>query len=81
MGGDGEGSGAVPEGKPTIGMQTAHIRNKIVRSQKYNKLRHEQKKAKKKERLKKAQQIAKAEELGLEPPPKAVPKVCAASAQ
>lgn len=41
----------------------------------YAKLRHEKNKAKKKERQRRAKELARAEELGVEPPPKAVPKV------
>lgn len=45
-----------------------------VRGAKYAKLKHEKNKAKKKERAKRAAEVARAEELGLEPPPKPVPK-------
>lgn len=59
---------------PTIGQQTAGIRNKIVRSQKYAQLRASAKREKKKARAKRDKEIARAEELGQEPPPKPVPK-------
>lgn len=62
---------------PTIGQQTAGIKNKIVRSEKYAKLRHEKNKLKKKERAKREKEMARAEELGIEPPPKPVPKASA----
>eukprot|EP00887_Chlorella_sp_A99_P000546 scaffold17.g546.t1 len=55
---------------PTIGQQTAGIRNKIVRSQKYAQLRASAKREKKKARAKRDKEIARAEELGQEPPPK-----------
>ena len=48
-GGSGEG-GAAEAPAPSIGQQTAHIKNKVVRSEKYAKLRHEKTRAKKKER-------------------------------
>lgn len=48
-----------------------------VRGAKYAKLKHEKNKAKKKERAKRAAEVARAEELGLEPPPKPVPKASA----
>lgn len=67
------GSGGATEA-PTIGQQTSHIKNKMVRGAKYAKLKHEKNKAKKKERAKRAAEVARAEELGLEPPPKPVPK-------
>ncbi|PRW33197.1 Ribosome production factor 1 [Chlorella sorokiniana] len=58
----------------TIGQKTSFIKNKIVRSEKYNKLRHEAKRDKKKARKARQKEEARAEELGIEPPPKAVPK-------
>ena len=59
---------------PNIGMQTSGIKNKIVRSEKYAKLRHEKNKVAKKERAKKEKELERAEALGIEPPPKPVPK-------
>jgi ribosome production factor 1 len=58
----------------TIGQKTSFIKNKIVRSEKYAKLRHEKTKLKRKERAKRQKEIEKAEGLGEEPPPKPVPK-------
>lgn len=63
-------------GPTTIGQQTSHIKNKQVRSAKYGKLKHEAKKAKKKARKAREAEATRAAELGLEPPPKPVPKVC-----
>lgn len=60
---------------PTIGQQTSHIKNKLVRSERYQRLKHEENKKKKADRIKKRKEEAKAEELGLPPPPKAIPKV------
>jgi hypothetical protein len=63
-------------GRPkSIGEQTSMIGNKMVRSQRYAKLRHEKSKAKKSERMKKRKEDEKAEKLGLEPAPKQTPKV------
>lgn len=59
----------------TVGQQTSGIKNKLVRSSKYHKLKHEKSKKKRIERKKRKQEYAKAEELGLEPPVKQVPKV------
>ena len=79
---EGEGGGAAAaEGvggaaaKPTIGMQTSGIANRIVRSAKYAKLRHEKAREKKKRRAQATKEAERAAALGLAPPPKAVPKV------
>jgi ribosome production factor 1 len=72
----GASTAAAQDAAPTIGQQTAHIRNKIVRGTKYAKLKHEKNKSKKKERARKQKEIERAEALGIEPPPKPVPKVC-----
>ncbi|PSC71393.1 Ribosome production factor 1 isoform A [Micractinium conductrix] len=71
---DGPGPSGGSEAAPTIGQQTAHIKNKQVRGARYVKLKHEKSKAKKKKRAIVAKEAAKAEELGLPPPEKAVPK-------
>lgn len=63
------------DGPATIGQKTSFIKNKLVRSERYHKLKHEEKKKKKIERKKRQNEAAKAEELGLPPPPKAIPKV------
>ncbi|KAI8466209.1 MAG: anticodon-binding protein [Monoraphidium minutum] len=57
-------------GGPTLGQQTSYIKNKLVRSEKYAKLKHKLKKAKKAERKKRQEEEAKAEDLGLEAPPR-----------
>eukprot|EP00882_Tetradesmus_deserticola_P023221 GHRQ01025266.1.p1 GENE.GHRQ01025266.1~~GHRQ01025266.1.p1 ORF type:complete len:255 (+),score=124.50 GHRQ01025266.1:23-766(+) len=54
----------------TLGQQTSHIKNKLVRAELYAKLKHKQKKQKKVERKRRDAEAARAEELGLEPPPK-----------
>lgn len=59
---------------PTVGQQTAHIKNKLVRSKQYNELRHQKNKKKKVERKKRQRDETKAIEQGLEPPPKRLPK-------
>ncbi|KAK9812650.1 hypothetical protein WJX72_001266 [[Myrmecia] bisecta] len=69
-----EGPPPVPAGKATLGQLTSHISNKMVRSETYAKLKHKQKKQKKAERQKRQKEAAKAEQLGLEPPPKKIPK-------
>jgi ribosome production factor 1 len=70
------GPPALPEGQPaTVGQQTSHIANKQVRSQQYHKLKHEKNKKKKSERKRRQREAAKADELGLPPPPKMEPKV------
>ncbi|GLC42365.1 Ribosome production factor 1 [Pleodorina starrii] len=77
--GDGERSGddaaAAAKGAAgggTIGQQTSGIRNKQKRSELYHKLKHQKEKSKAKERRKRQKEVARAEELGLEPPPKPV---------
>lgn len=60
---------------PTIGQQTSQIANKIVRGAKYAKLKHEKHKSKKKQRAMRQKELERAEALGIEPPPKPVPKV------
>jgi hypothetical protein len=73
---DNDEEGPSTSGQPlTIGQQTSHIANKIVRGTKYAKLKHEKNKAKKKARAQRKKEIERAEELGIEPPPKPVPKV------
>lgn len=73
---DDDDQGPSTSGQPrTIGQQTSHIANKIVRGTKYAKLKHEKNKAKKKARAQRKKEIERAEELGIEPPPKPVPKV------
>jgi len=62
-------------GPLSVGQQTSHIGNKMVRSERYQKLKHEKKKQKKIVRKKKQRELAKAEELGLPAPAKQVPKV------
>ena len=64
-----------PPGGPSIGQLTAGIANKQVRSQRYHKLKQEKDKKKKVDRKKKEREAAKAEELGLPPPVKQIPKV------
>lgn len=64
-----------PTGPLSIGAQTSHIANKQVRSERYHKLKHEQKKKKRVERKKRQKEMAKAEELGLPVPERQVPKV------
>ena len=51
--GDGTWAGAAPVPKATVGQRTSHIKNKMVRSQQYHKLKHELTKEKKKLRAKK----------------------------
>ena len=51
---DGDDAGPASVGPGTVGQRTSTIKNKLVRSEKYQKLKHEQKKA-----------TVKAEELGL----------------
>ena len=60
----------------SIGEKTSHIGNKLVRAREYAKLKTKKKKAKRAERAKREKETLKAEELGLEPPPKRIPKVC-----
>eukprot|EP00775_Hariotina_reticulata_P008898 gene8898-9075_t len=61
---------AVVQEWPTLGQQTSHIKNKLVRAELYDKLKHKQKKQKKAARNKRAAEEARAEELGLQPPPR-----------
>lgn len=72
---DDDGPGPSGNQAPTVGQQTSHIKNKQVRGAKYAKLKHEKNKLKKKERALREKEVARAEELGIEPPPKPVPKV------
>jgi len=73
---DADGGDPMPSGgAPTVGQQTSFIKNKVVRSMRYQKLKHENNKKKKAERKKREKELARAEDLGLEPPPKKVPKV------
>lgn len=58
----------------SIGQLTSHIANKQKRSDAYAKLKHKKQKAKRTERKKQQAAVAKAEELGLEPPAKKIPK-------
>ena len=71
--GDGTGAGAAPVPKATVGQRTSHIKNKMVRSQQYHKLKHEQTKEKKKLRAKKQKEVQKLVALGLPVPEKPVP--------
>jgi hypothetical protein len=66
-------------GPPSIGQQTAGIANKMVRSERYQKLKHEKSKKKKQERKKREREEDKLVAQGLEPPPKKIPKVSAGS--
>jgi ribosome production factor 1 len=59
---------------PTVGQRTSGIKNKRVRSEKYQKLKHEQNKKRGADRRKRQKEVARAEELGLPPPARAVPK-------
>lgn len=64
-----------PSSEPaSIGQQTSHIANKQKRSAAYAKLKHKKEKAKRAEKTKRQAASAKAEELGLEPPAKKIPK-------
>lgn len=58
----------------TIGKQTSHIKNKVVRSELYSKLKHKKMKAKKQKREKAKKAEEKALELGQDLPPKKIPK-------
>ena len=58
----------------TIGQLTSGIKNKQVRSERYQKLKHEANKKKKLDRKKRQKEVAKAEELGLAPPVRQIPK-------
>lgn len=71
---DGE-DGPSTSGPASLGQQTAHIRNKQVRSERYHKLKHEAKKKKKVERKRRQAEDARAEELGLPPPERQQQKV------
>ncbi|GAB4823717.1 hypothetical protein N2152v2_010763 [Parachlorella kessleri] len=72
---DADGGDPMPsDGAPTVGQQTSFIKNKVVRSMRYQKLKHEKNKKKKAERKKREKELARAEDLGLEPPLKKVPK-------
>lgn len=70
---DGDDSTRPSEGA-SVGQQTSFIGNKLVRSQRYQKLKHEQKKKKRIERKKRQKEIEKAEELGLPAPARQEPK-------
>lgn len=63
-----------PSGPLTVGQLTSGIGNKRVRSDKYHQLKRAQDKEKRAERTKRQKAYEEAEEQGLEPPPKAVPK-------
>mmetsp|Transcript_30171 Transcript_30171/g.55130 ORF Transcript_30171/g.55130 Transcript_30171/m.55130 type:complete len:365 (-) Transcript_30171:263-1357(-) len=58
----------------TIGQLTSNIKNKLVRSELYAKLKHKQEKEKKRARKKRQKEYAQAIDQGLEPPPKLVTK-------
>jgi ribosome production factor 1 len=66
-------AGGAP-GSASIGAQTAHIGNKIVRSARYAKLRHDAAKAKKSARKARDREAERAERAGLPAPPQAEPK-------
>ena len=72
---DGDDAGPASVGPGTVGQRTSTIKNKLVRSEKYQKLKHEQKKKKATDRRKRQTEVAKAEELGLVPPARQIPKV------
>ena len=57
-----------------IGAKTSHIKNKMVRSQKYHALKYEKNKEKKKLKKKKEKELARAYQQGLPLPPKEEPK-------
>ena len=67
-------SGMPSHANQSIGERTSHIRNKMVRSQQYHKLKHEKKKEKKLLKRKREKEIARAEQLGLPVPEKETPK-------
>mmetsp|Transcript_6379 Transcript_6379/g.17852 ORF Transcript_6379/g.17852 Transcript_6379/m.17852 type:complete len:365 (-) Transcript_6379:419-1513(-) len=58
----------------TVGMLTAPIRNKLVRGEAYAQLKKEKKKLKREARQKRQKEADKAEEEGVEPPPKQIPR-------
>jgi ribosome production factor 1 len=59
---------------PSIGQRTSHIKNKMVRSQQYHKLKHEKNKEKKKLKKKKEKEMARLHQQGLPLPEKPIPK-------
>jgi ribosome production factor 1 len=65
--------GSASAATPSVGQRTSHIKNKMVRSQQYHKLKHEKNKEKKKLRLKKQKDVAKLVAQGLPVPAKPVP--------
>ncbi len=75
VGGGDNGSSDTKRAKATVGQQTSHIRNKLVRAELYAKLKHKKKKDKKTERKKRDAEAAKAESLGLQAPPRQAQKV------
>ncbi|KAL6752134.1 anticodon-binding protein [Haematococcus lacustris] len=68
-GDDGKPSTSGSDG-PSVGKQTSGIRNKLVRSEMYAKLKHKALKKKKSDRLKRNKADEKAIAQGLEPPPR-----------
>eukprot|EP00798_Chlamydomonas_sp_ICE-L_P012221 gene12221-15352_t len=71
---DGGDAPSSSQGGPTIGMLTSGIKNKLVRSELYAKLKHTQAKKKGSDRRKRQKEELKMEKEGLEPPPKRIPK-------
>ncbi|KAF5836597.1 anticodon-binding protein [Dunaliella salina] len=67
---DGEDGPSTSGKEATVGMRTSHIKNKLVRSEMYAKLRSKDKKKKKAERTKRQKEDEKAMKSGLEPPPR-----------
>lgn len=63
-----------PDSSASTGMMTSHIKNKMKRSEMYQKLKAKAKKLKKEVRKKKQKEAEKAEQLGLEAPPKQIPR-------
>lgn len=59
---------------PSIGQKTCHIKNKMVRSQQYHKLKHEKNKEKKKLKKRKEKELARLHQQGLPLPEKPIPK-------
>ena len=57
-----------------MGQQTSYIKNKQVRAARYQELKHKLKKKKAADRRRRQKEEAKAEELGIAPPPRQTPK-------
>lgn len=73
VGGEAEAAAAGPPPR-TVGQFTAGIKNKVVRSELYDQLRHEKAKLKKQQRVARRKAEEKAVELGQEPPPRKTPR-------